>query len=209
LLQEILRVELLARRARETGIDKDDAFKDALRRAEENLLASRYMDKELSAIRPTEVDLQAYYSANKDSYRQPESASVTALSLKADEEPAKALEGITGVEEFRKRSKERTKEGQSERLEVIRGKAHPVLGAIDDVFELGEGSWKDKPYGKGNEKFLLLVEKKTAERIPEYDEVRQAILHAYVSRKRAELSESLSRDLMKRYDVKILDEAKE
>jgi hypothetical protein len=209
LLQEILRVELLARRARETGVDKEGAFRDAFRRAEEGLLASRYMDRELSSIRPTEVDLQSYYSANKESYRRPESASVTALPLKADETPAKALEGIAGIDDFRKRSTERTKEGQSEKFEVTRGRAHPVLGNVDDVFELGEGSWKDKPYGKGSERFLLLVEKKTPERIPEFAEARQAVLQAYVSRKRAELSEALTRDLMTRYDVKILGDSKE
>jgi tetratricopeptide (TPR) repeat protein len=120
ILQDILRVELMARRARDLNLDKEEDFRATLRRAGNELLAARFVHRELSSIRATEVDLRSYYEANKETFRKPE-----------------------------------------------------------------------------------------AEATPSFEEARDEVLQAYVGIKQKELTASLTRDLMTRYDVKILEEKKE
>ena len=117
LLREFLQTELLARRARETWIHREDEYRDALALAEQGILAGAFLNREIGAIRPTPVDIESFYEANKDNYKNED-----------DKEP------------------------------------------------------------------------------PPFNEVRDRVVQDYVARKRAELSQQLMRDLMSRYDVRILDE---
>ena len=85
--------------------------------AEQGILAGAFLNREIGAIRPTPVDIESFYEANKDNYKKED-----------DKEP------------------------------------------------------------------------------PPFNEVRDRVVQDYVARKRAELSQQLMRDLMSRYDVRILDE---
>lgn len=76
LFQELLQVELFSRRARELKLDQKEDFLEAKELLEQNLLQSFFLREKLEKIQPTEVDLNSYYSANKESYKDEESGEI-------------------------------------------------------------------------------------------------------------------------------------
>jgi len=76
ILGDIIRTEILSRRARELGLDKGDDFKNALGLAEQELLATMFLEKELGKVAPTRVDLEDYFNAHKEDYRDEKTGKV-------------------------------------------------------------------------------------------------------------------------------------
>jgi len=209
MLQELLQTELFCRRARELKLDQEDEFLQARQHLEQSLLASRFLARQLEKIRPTDVDLQSYYKANQDRYREPESAEVRLIELGAEEDVAALLETIKSADDFRKLASERRSpdapDGEAPPPRAIqRGRVDPLLGDVEKLFELSEGQWTTEPHVNGDQKHLVLVEKKTPARVPPLSEVRRRVEADYSQIKRQELTEQLFRDLLTRYDVRIM-----
>ena len=89
-------------------------------------------------------------------------------------------------------------------LTLVAGRPHPTLGRTEPLFELEKGQWTDSPHEHEDERFLVLIQSKQAGRTPPLAEVRMQVERDYTMRKRQELSEQLLRDLLDRYDVKIV-----
>jgi len=198
LLEELLQVELFCRRARELKLDREDEFIKVRHSLEESLLAGRFLARQLEKIRPTDVDLESYYQANRSRYRQPEAIEVMTIALDAEKDAAKVLEGISSAEEFRAQA------GQTPSRRLLRGRDDTVLGQTDALFELSEGEWTKTAHVAGDKSYLVLVEKKTAARTPPLEEVKAQVESDYAARKQQELSAKLFADLMTRYEVKIM-----
>jgi peptidyl-prolyl cis-trans isomerase C len=208
LFQELLQRELFTRRARELKLDQDAEFQAAHQALAEDLLARRFLERELGTIRPTETDLESFYKAHPESYRQPESLRVTYFPLRAGEDPQSVLKAVKSADDFKKLAAERAKtDGRppetTQDQTAVRGQPHPPLGDIEPLFALEAGKWTTTPLVSGDTRHLALVESKTPERLPPLDEVRQRVEADYRSRKVQELSQQLFRDLMTRYEVRI------
>jgi hypothetical protein len=65
-------------------LDREDDFKEALAFMEQNLLAARFMERSLEKINPTAVDLESYYEAHKEEYKDEESGAIPALDAVRD-----------------------------------------------------------------------------------------------------------------------------
>ncbi len=210
LFQELLQRELFTRRARELKLDQDDEFVRGRRALEEDLLAARFRADQLGTIRPTDVDLQAYYETHKDKYQQPESADVVFFKLQEGEDGSAVLKGVESADDFKKLAAERQtgdtgETGESSSDTLTRGRVHPELGDVEQFFGLGAGTWTDKPHENGDDRYLVLLQSKAPARTLSFEEVRRQVEAEYRARKERELSEKLFRDLMARYDVKIHD----
>ena len=208
LFQELLQRELFTRRARELKLDQDEDFVRGRQAMEEDLLAGRFQDDQLSTIRPTDVDLQAYYNAHQDEYQEPESAEAAFFKLQEGEDAAEVLKGVEKPDDFKRVAAERRTATGDEPAEspsdaLVRGRSHPELGDVESLFELEAGAWTDMPHENDEDRFLVLVEGKTPARTLPFEEVRRQVEAEYRARKQQELSEKLFRDLMVRYDVKI------
>jgi len=81
---EILRMELLSRRARELKLDQSDGFQKALALAEQELLAAMLYEEELGAIKAAPVDVEAFFNANRDDYRDEETGEIPAFEEAAE-----------------------------------------------------------------------------------------------------------------------------
>jgi peptidyl-prolyl cis-trans isomerase C len=213
LLQEILQTEVFCRRAREVGLDQREEYVKAREQLEESFLARRFLAQQLETIRPTDVDLQSYYEAHRKQYEEPDSIRVLSVRLAAEEDPAAVLAGIQSADDFRKLAAGRdaaqgaaeTETGEAPPAQrLVRGRADPVLGDPRPLFDLGEGEWTKTPHAVGDDKYLVLVEKKDPARTPAFEEVRARVATDYTARKQQELSERLLGDLMTRYDVRIV-----
>ncbi len=208
LFQELLQRELFTRRARELKLDQDEEFVRGRRALEEDLLAGRFRADQLGTIRPTDVDLQAYYETHKETYQQPESAEVIFFKLQEGEDSSALLKDIESEDDFKKLAAERQTDDTGETSEspsdtLTRGRDHPELGDVEQLFGLEVGKWTDKPHENGDGRYLVLLQSKTQARTLPFEEVRRQVEAEYRGRKERELSEKLFRDLMARYDVKI------
>ncbi len=209
LLQELLQTELFSRRARELELDKSHEFLQARRFLEENLLAGRFLSKELEKIQPTDVDVEAYYKAHQKQYQESESMTVQTIDLQDKSDVKVMLEKIKSSEDFKKLAAEQQGDDVSKKApaapkHVVRGRPDLVLGNVDELFQLSKGQWTKQPHaGSDGRKFLVLVEDKTPARTPPLSEIRFRVEADYRARKQQELSEKLFHDLMSRYDVRI------
>jgi len=200
LFQELLQRELFTRRARELKLDQGEEFIRGRQALEEDLLAASFRRDHLGTIQPTDVDLQAYYETHKDRYEQPETAKVVFIGLQEGEDGSELLKDIKSADDFKKLAAER-QGGDT----LTRGRIHPELGDVEQLFGLEAGKWTDNPHENGDGRFLVLIESKTPARTLPFEEVRRQVEAEYRARKERELSEKLFRDLMVRYDVKIHD----
>ena len=209
MLNELLQTELACRRARELKLDREDEFLDARDHLEQSLLASRFMQRELDKIEPTEVDVASYYNANQQRYEEPETARVHLIELKDEEDPAELLGRIDSADDFtklvaqRQPPEEATGEAPESR-QLTRGQFDPVLGDVEGLFATSAGEWTREPHVNNDKKYLVLVKSKTPARIPPLPEVGDRVEADYLAVKQQELSQKLFRDLMARYNVKIM-----
>ncbi len=209
LLQELLQTQLFCRRARELKLDREEEFLQAREFLVQDLLAGRFLSRELERIQPTDVDLQSYYQANEGRYEEPESIQAVWMLLGEGEDAAGVLEGIESAEDFRKLAGQRRPadtpaEQTPATRRLVRGRSDPTLGETDALFELSEGQWTKTPHVHNDREFLVLVEKKTPARTPPFSEVRPRVHADYLTRKQREWSEKLFRDLMARYELRIM-----
>ena len=163
-----------------------------------------------TSIRPTDVDLQAYYETNKDNYQQPESAEVVFFKLDEGQDGSEILKSIESGDDFKKLAAERQTDdtgdaSDSPSVTLTRGRVHPELGDVEQLFGLEAGKWTDKPHENGDDRYLVLLDSKTPAQTLPFEKVRRQVEAEYRARKERELSEKLFRDLMARYDVKIHD----
>ncbi len=87
---------------------------------------------------------------------------------------------------------------------IVRGRFDPLLGDVEPLFALAAGEWTKEPQLNRDQKYLVLVEKKTPARTPPFEEVRPRVEADYARIKEQELTEELFRDLLTRYEVRIL-----
>lgn len=210
LLQEMLQTEVFARRAQELGLDRDEGFGRARRQLVQGLLANRLLGRELEKMQPTEVDLQSFYQANAERYRERESLEAVWFRLGAKEGATDVLAKTKSADDFRRLATSRRgpakPDAEAGPRRIVRGQEDAELGKTDPLFALAEGQWTSKPHKGSGGEYLVLVEKKHAARVRPLEEVRSEVRGEYSTRKQQELSERLLRDLMSRYDVQITGE---
>jgi hypothetical protein len=207
MLRQLLQTELFVRRARELRIDREEEYIRGRELMEQNLLMARLVTREFEKIQPTDVDLEGYYKANQEQYKEPESMDLLVVELAKDEDAAALVDQVKSAEDFRKLAKDHKSGDDASAdpptLRVVRGRNDQMLGDTSTLFDLPEGQWTQEPHVHGDRRFLILVETKTAERTPPLAEVRARVEAEYVARKRSEVSERLFRDLKARYGVRV------
>jgi parvulin-like peptidyl-prolyl isomerase len=210
LFQELLQRELFTRRARELKLDRDEGFQQTRRMLEEDLLAKSFQEREVGKIQPTDVDVQAYYQAHAEQYRQPESLTARLLPLQSGEEPVRLLEQIKSATDFQRLAAERTgpagkdSPGTPPPAEtLLRGREHEKLGSTDILFTLEAGKWTEQPVVHREQRWLVLVESKTPARTLPLEEVRAQVEAEYRAQKQQELARKLFQELVTRYRVQL------
>lgn len=214
LFQDLLRTELFTRRARELKLDQDDEFLQARQALENNLLASRFQSRKFSSVQPTDVDIETYYKAEQGQYREPASLETIVIELTDDDDATQLLENLKTTDDFKQLANTRRSkisDAADEYLEddvpvqtLVQGQRDPTLGTTDSLFSLAAGQWTNEPHTNGEQRFLVLVQKKSPAQTPPLSEIRPRVTADYMARKQQELSQKLFADLMDRYNVKVI-----
>jgi tetratricopeptide (TPR) repeat protein len=208
--QELLQTQLFTRRARELKLDSKEGFLQAREALEENLLASQFQAHELNRVQPTDVDIEAYYAAEPDRYREPEAMRVVVIGLRPEEQSQSLLADVKDAEDFKRLAAERGSQTAGdaapgkETRRIVRGQNHFELGNTDSLFELETGSWNREPHANGERRFLVLADDRTPARTPPLSEIRARVENDYMSRKQQELVRKSLEELMDRYDVRVV-----
>ncbi len=87
-LDRWVQVTLLALAARDRGLDRQPDIKAQLEDAANSILARAYLRKEIESkdVNVTDKEVEQYYEANKDKFRQPESVKASHILIKVDKD---------------------------------------------------------------------------------------------------------------------------
>jgi parvulin-like peptidyl-prolyl isomerase len=211
-LQGWLAQEVLYRQALQDELaDKPEARKliDQLTRG---ALSQLVMNNELaSKINITETDIQTYYTANKDEFVDPATATISHI-LVDDKEKARGLIGrIKGGEGFAELAKQFSNDAETKEKggkigsDVQEGSHVPGIGAEAElnkkIFAVKPPKMLDEPFKTEKGWEIVKVETLTPQRQKQLDEVRQQVMSMLTNQKSQDVQRDLIKQLLDKHNV--------
>lgn len=218
ILNQLLQQEVLVRRARELGLDRDEAFLGRMSQVERMLLERAVLEKEIGTrLVATPEDMKNYYAGHKSEFTGPSTAKLLLIECAAakDAHDLAAKLKDAGEPAFKEAAKahsihEATKKDGGA-LSVPYQQGGSLLGlpnAADlDAFAFGEPAGKvSAPVEVGGRHFLFLVNSREIDPVQPFEQAAEQVRARCLQTRQRELSDVLVRDLRARYRV-ILEEA--
>jgi parvulin-like peptidyl-prolyl isomerase len=211
-LQSWLAQEVLYRQALQDELMAKPEAKKLIDQLTRSALSQLVMNNELaSKINITETDIQTYYTANKDKFVDPSSATIGHI-LVDDEQKANELMGrIKGGEDFAELAKEFSTDADTKAdggkiaAEVQEGSHIPGIGTEGElnkkIFAVEAPKVLDEPFKTEKGWEIVKVETITPERQKELDEVRQQVMSMLTSQKSQDVQRDLIEQLMDKHNV--------
>ena len=214
LVGQLIGEEVLYRYARELNLADDPQVRVLLREQERALLAGRVIERELSqGIKITPSDVNTWYEAHKDEYRQPARVKLSHI-LVADADAAQAV--VARLEKgvaFEALAAELSLDGATAKnggaIEdwIEQGQSIPDIGPLGDsatsVFAAEPGDVIPAPLTSSMGVHVLKVRQCEASAQKPFDEVRDEVYAGLRALKEREVQEGLFERLKERYDVVI------
>lgn len=213
-LNSHLAQEILYREAVAGNLLEDAAVKSQLNTMTRSVLAQTLLQQELaSKINITDSDLQTYYAAHENQYKDPQKARIARL-LTDTEDSAKAL--ITQVQDgetFEALVQAHSKDDPTKanrgaiNVDVVPGSLIPQIGSVPDlnkaIFEAQPGAVLETPFKSEHGWEIVKVLSQQPERQKTFDEVSQEVMQALTQQKQQEVQQALIQNLMDKYNVVI------
>jgi parvulin-like peptidyl-prolyl isomerase len=211
-LQSWLAQEVLYRQALQDELMAKPEAKKLIDQLTRGALSQLVMNNELaSKINITETDIQTYYTANKDKFVDPSSATISHI-LVEDEQKADELIGrIKGGEDFAELAKEFSKDADTKAdggkigAEVLEGSLVPGIGTEAElnkkIFAVEAPKLLDEPFKTEKGWEIVKVETISPARQKELDEVRQQVMSMLTSQKSQDVQRDLIEQLMEKHNV--------
>lgn len=185
ILNQLLQQEVLVRRARELGLDRDEAFLGRMSQVERMLLERAVLEKEIGArLVATPEDLKNYYAGHKNEFTGPSAAKLLLIECAAakDAQDLAAKLKDAGEPAFKEAAKAHSihdatkKDGGA--LSVPYQQGGSLLGlpnAADlDAFAFGEPVGKvSGPMQVGGRYFLFLVQSREIDPVRPFDQAAE------------------------------------
>ncbi len=209
-LRMVVQNDLFLRRARELKLDQDEEFARAREQAIDGLLLQRLLGQEIRVAPPTPADLEAYYKSHEADFRQPDSIHVIAVRVADDKAAADFLAKVKTAEDFRKAADAlRQSEGEQAAFgrQIFLGRTDQVFGKAESLFAMAEDQWTTQPVAAGQNRYLVLIDKKSPARTATLPEVRQFVQQTVLQQRQQEAVDKLFHDLADRYRVQMLIKA--
>lgn len=140
-LQNEIDTRLLAQKARDEGLEQDDAYRARYNEYAKTRLINLHRAKLAKEMAPSDEELEAYFEANRDSITEPEYRKVQMVMLNTEEEANSVKQRVEAGEitMFQAASSHSVAPDAKQNLGeigwVARGKLKPELDAV--VFKLG------------------------------------------------------------------------
>jgi PPIC-type PPIASE domain len=208
LIQDYVREEVLAREAVALGLDRDDTV--IRRRLRQKM---EFVANDLAAqAEPSDEELREYLARHPDLFRREPRLTFRQVYLNPErrgdavqQDAARLLAELNqaGVQaDF-------AVMGDSTLLspELVDARASEVAGMFGELFarqltQLPQGRWQG-PVLSGYGVHLVFLEERTDGRLPELQEIRQAVAREWANAHRLEANERFYQELLRRYTVTI------
>lgn len=210
LVTEFLKEELLAREAREMGLDQEDVY---IRRRLAQKVEFMVQDTSRLAV-PTEDDLRRFYDAHPEHFGEPARVSFTHVYFSRENRKDPAADATSVLAQLRA-AQPSTLNPQlaelgdrllldSEFREVDQQAVTAQFGAkfASAVFALPPGTWHG-PIESGYGLHLVRVSAQTPARPREFAQVRPQVLERWQDQRQREDNEKYFASLLKKYDVAV------
>ena len=205
LVTEFLKEELLAREAREMGLDQNDTF--VRRRLAQKV---EFLVQDTSRlVEPTEDDLRRFYAAHPERFSEPARRSFTHLYFSREHRKDAVADARAVLDQLSHSPTAARPSELGDRLlldsefQVVDSQA--VAGQFGEkfssaVFALPPGAWHG-PIESGYGLHLVRVSAQTPARLREFAEVRAQVLDRWRDQRQREDNEKYFAALLKKYDV--------
>ena len=200
-LDQVIAVHLFAKYGEETKLEETEEFQEALARAKRDLYAQLTIKKILSEVEVTEEEMKAFYEANPQHFRKPESVSAKHI-LVADEEMCNEV--LASIENGEKTFEDAAKE-KSTCPSGARGGDLGSFGRGQMVKEFEDAAFAaeiGKVVGPVKTQFgyhLIKVEAKTEASVAPFEEVAEQIGMNLAQRKQSEIYNAKVTELRAKY----------
>jgi parvulin-like peptidyl-prolyl isomerase len=210
LVTEFLKEELLAREAREMGLDQNDIV--VRRRLAQKV---EFLVQDTSQlVEPTEDDLRKFYAANPERFSEPARASFTHIYFSREKRTDAAADAKKALGELSHSPPATRPSELGDRLlldsdfrdvdqQAVTGQFGEKFATV--VFALPAGSWRG-PIESGYGLHLVRVLSLSPARQSEFAEVRLQVLDRWRELRRQESNREYFAGLLKKYDV-VVDES--
>ncbi len=210
-LYELVAQQLLYRRGRELEIDKAPELQELLGRTKAQLVAAAVVARDLKdKIKPSAMDLGAYFSANREKFQTPPRATVRVVPLPSKEEAEKLIAAATTEDALAAAAVKDGKDGSivAERIapQDPIGGLGPVPALSKAIFAAKEPGLLPAPVEAGGAFFVVFVRALEPPATPEFEAVKGQVLDAYYQEKQRELQETLVKELFAKYGALVHDD---
>ena len=211
-LQSWLAQEVLYRQALQEELTDKPKAKKLIDQLTRSALSQLVMNTELaSKINITETDIQTYYTANKDEFVDPSSATISHILVDGKEKANELIGRIKEGEDFAELAKEFSKDAGTKQdggkvgAEVQEGSHIPGIGTEAElnkrIFAVEAPKILDEPLKTEKGWEIVKVETIIPERQKELDEVRQQVMSMLTSQKSQDIQRDLIEQLMDKHNV--------
>ena len=211
-LQMWLAQEVLYRQALEEELAEKPEAKKLIDNLTRGALSQLQMNNELaSKINITEIDVQTYYTANKDKFIDPAKASISHILLEDQQKANELLNQIKDGEDFGELAKQFSKDESTKEkagrieTETQEGSYVAGIGAYEElnkkIFAAGPAKVLDEPFETEKGWEIVKVETITPERQKTLDEVSQQVISMLANQKRQDVQSSYIEQMMDKHNV--------
>ncbi len=205
LLKQYLVQELLARKAKRLGFDKDPEVRKQLEEVKKQILVAKVVEQELEKKgKISDKDLELYYRANKEKYKEPKKRKIAFAVFGTEDEVQVVIKDL-GTEG----SEEKELPGQVEEL-VTEGQADingiGEAGAlVAESFSVDPGKLT-KPVKLEKGYYLARVLEEIPEKEFTFAQVKEEVKVSYQKEREQEVFAELLTDTLEAEDVEIYEE---
>ncbi len=206
LVDGLVREEVLYREALALGLDRDDTV--VRRRLVQKV---EFLIADTVSSEPANFELQAYFDANAEKYRQSARVSMTHIYLNPDERGASIEEDARRLLESLRAANLGRAEDHGDRFMLGHDYTSASPAALDRDFGTGfgeavlalpVGEWSG-PVRSGYGLHLVRLRDRTESRLLVLEEVRERVLVDYMDERRRQADEETYERLRQRYDIRI------
>ncbi|WP_446898220.1 peptidylprolyl isomerase [Clostridium sp. LBM24168] len=204
LLNEMIFFELAYNYAKDMNLENDEEYLRMIELAKKDILTQVAISKVMSNADVNDKEVEDYYNANKDMYKNPEKVKAKHILVDSEEKAEKILKEIQDGMSFenaaRKYSSCPSKARGGDLGEFSRGQMVPEFENVAFMLDIGVIS---KPVKTQFGYHLIKVEEKIKTSRASYNQVKDSIKRGLLQERQAYQYSKFDKELRKRYKVEI------
>jgi peptidyl-prolyl cis-trans isomerase C len=190
-LNQLTEVKVFSNEARKAELDKDPKIKEALERAENEILARHFMKKYIDEkSQPTDEEIRKYYSEHRDQFVIPDGVFIQHIVVKNEDDAEAILEnlkkGVSFEEIAKKKSIARSGKEEGRLGWLYKGRMDPELEKV--AFTLEKGKLSDVIKTKEGYEIIKVLNKSDKREIT-FDKAKANFRYQLFYKKKNELTD--------------------